>query len=299
MRFLAQLTVAAAVLMPTSNALASESDTPNSVTPRASVMTNKPVDSAKVFWVGHSLIEARVEAQLGTLSLMTLIGHFARAKKLGYDYGDHTLWGSSLSTLWNGKAHGYPRQAEEMKRKRQIFQNNTSNYNTLVMTELLPIAWSSKAEFTTLYMRKFACEVLRKNPQARIYLYQGWTDLQKDEDDKVHQDLASHSKWLDTIASDRTIWQSLATAARDPKVPAPSLLSRVGFHSKSNGGCDTKLSVSMIPVADVLVALRHELSGPRAGSYKLPERSAAEDRALLRQSTPATGHPDRQTEQWR
>ncbi|MEM6495862.1 MAG: hypothetical protein AAF709_03945, partial [Pseudomonadota bacterium] len=50
----------------------------------------------------------------------------------------------------------------------------------------------------------------------------------------------------------------------------PGPLSRVGFHSNSNGGCNTQLSINMIPVADVLVALRDELSGPNAASFKLP-----------------------------
>ncbi|MEM7747018.1 MAG: hypothetical protein AAF346_02115 [Pseudomonadota bacterium] len=233
-------------------------------------MTNEPVKSASVFWVGHSLIEAKGESKIGTLSLMTLVRRFAHAKKLSYDYGDHTLWGSSLSTLWNGKAHGYPRQSEEMKAKREKFQSEPTKYDTLVMTELLPIAWSSKSEFTTLYMRKFACEILKKSQNARIFLYQGWSDLQKGEDDKVFEDLTSHGKWLDAMANDRPIWQSLITAANEPKVRAPGLLSRVGFHSNSNGGCGTKLSIKMIPVADVLVALRDVLSGPSAGSFKLP-----------------------------
>ncbi len=270
MRTLVPLSLATAILMQTGIARGSDDDRGVSTAAKATTMKEQPIKHASVFWVGHSLIEAKGESKIGTLSLMTLLKRFADAKRLGYDFGDHTLWGSSLSTLWNGKAHGYPRQSEEMKAKREAFQNSSAKFDTLVMTELLPIAWSSKSEFTTLYMRRFACEILKKSPNARVFLYQGWADLQKGEDDKVYEDLASHRKWLDSMANDRPIWQSLITGANKPKVRAPGLLSRIGFDSHSNGGCDARLSINMIPVADVLVALREELSGPNAASYRLP-----------------------------
>ncbi len=257
---------------------------------------SKSVESAHVYWVGHSLMETKAQSKIGTIDLLTLLGQFADARQLGYDYADHTLWGSSLSTLWRGKAHRYPRTSEEMKVKRQEFQQQAERYDTLILTELLPIVWNSQAEFTAFYLRKFACTLLKQNPEARVLLYQSWTNLQPSADGNPPQHQTDHTVWLSNMAQDRAIWQSVRKLAAQPRVPAPTLLSRIGIHASSNGGCDKHLTIEMVPVGDVLVSLTQTLSKSAPDAFLLPSgrQMQIEDffsNPYLNVREPPLGHP--------
>jgi len=131
-----------------------------------------------VYWVGHSLVEAKSASEWGEQSLMSLIGRFAEARNLSYRMGDHTLWGSPISALWRGHPHGYKRDSSVMVAKRERFERSATQYDTLVVTEALPLEWSLNAEYSSFYLRKFYCTLKQEKPEARVYLYQSWLNFQ-------------------------------------------------------------------------------------------------------------------------
>jgi hypothetical protein len=72
-----------------------------------------PRDSLRVYWVGHSLMEAQVNTSEGKLRLLEIVGLMAEAQGLVYAMGDHTLWGHRYR--YNGVAGRIPRRAAYRK----------------------------------------------------------------------------------------------------------------------------------------------------------------------------------------
>ena len=226
-----------------------------------------PKDDASVYWVGHSLVEGKDQSSWGEISLMTLVGRFADARGLGYRMGDHTLWGSPMSALWRGRPHGYERDASDMVAKREDFQRNAGQYDTLVLTESLPVGWAARNEYSAYYLRRFGCTLTSANPAARLYLYQTWVNLQpNDPGSKLPP--AHRFDWRAEMLAQREVWENIADEASRPKVRAPGgWFSRLGWSATSDGGCDSALTIFIVPVGQALVALSDRLAAPQAGDH--------------------------------
>lgn len=221
------------------------------------------IGRASVYWVGHSLVEQKAETASGQIDLMTLVGKFAAAKGLGYEMGDHTLWGSSMSALWQGRPHSYDRDASEMIKKREAFVADPGRYDTLVVTEGIPLESSLKAEFSAYYLRRFACTLRRAVPQARIFLYQSWVHYQASD---VHSGYgpAHLYDWRAAMKAQRKVWEELADTAETTSVRAPGgWLSFAGLHATGDGGCADTFPVSIIPVGNAMLEVDARIAAPR------------------------------------
>jgi hypothetical protein len=216
-----------------------------------------PKASASVYWVGHSLVEGKAKSSWGEISLMTLVGRFAEQRGLAYRMADHTLWGSPMSALWRGSPHSYERDASAMVGKREDFERGADQYDTLVVTESLPVDWAVQNEYSSYYLRRFACTLIGANPAARVYLYQTWVNLQ---DSKRTRD------WRADMIAQRQVWEGLARDASRPHVAAPGgWFARLGFDAHSDGGCDKEIPVAIVPAGQALVALSDRLATPEPG----------------------------------
>ena len=218
-----------------------------------------PKASASVYWVGHSLVEHKSATTEGVLDLMSLVGSFAKAKGLGYEIGDHTLWGASLSALWRGRPHAYDRDASLMVEKRKRFQSGeAAKYDTLVLTDGVPVSKAIEYEYSPYYVRQFYCTIKTANPASRVYLYENWVNIDGPEDQ------AGQFDWRQVMRAERTSWEQLAEAARQPRVKRPSWRSHI-WPAISDGGCGVTDPIFIIPVGQALLALAERLDRPRPG----------------------------------
>lgn len=225
-----------------------------------------PKSSASVVWVGHSLIEHKVESSWGQVDLMSMVGKLAQSRDLNYAMRDHTLFGAPLSALWRGRPHGFIRDASEMVGKREALERDAARYDTIVLTEATPVSKTAEVEFSPYYLRRFYCTVLNANPNARAYLYESWISYQNnpDADAKV---LASDFDWRAEMKKERAAWDALADAARKSEVAAPHWLSRFGWTSTSDGGCASVDPIYTVPVGSAWLALDQRLSSPQPGDH--------------------------------
>lgn len=225
--------------------------------------------SAAVYWVGHSLVEGKVPTSWGEMSLMTFVGRFAEVRGLRYSMGDHTLWGSPLSALWRGQPHGYTRDASSMVEKRVVFQRTAAEYDTLVLTEAIPVQSALRIEYSPYYVRQFYCALLTANPVGRVYLYQTWVSFQGS--DPYSKFPPPHRfDWRAEMIQQRKHWDELALSAAQKSVRVPGWLERFGWTSTSNAGCDLDDPIRIIPAGDAFVALSELLaSGDQAARPKL------------------------------
>ena len=230
-----------------------------------------PADAASVVWVGHSLIQTQVETAQGPVDLMSLVGAFAAHRGVRYTHLDHTLWGSPLSALWRGAPHGYERDASDMVARREAFERDAQNYDTMVLTEVLPLtAKVMRLEASSYYLRLFYCALKKANPAARVYLYQTWAHFQGTGPNAVDPP-AHRYDWLQEMNSQRRNWHRLADTACRPGVAMPGWLSRFGLSRRSNAGCDIADPIYAVPVGDTFIAIAERLNNPHpADDFALP-----------------------------
>jgi hypothetical protein len=237
--------------------------------PTAAMQNNSSDISA--FWVGHSLVEQRTPSEWGDVDLPTLVGLFAKDRGLKYRAQLHALWGSPLSALWRGKPHSYARDASEMVAKREAFERDAGSFNTMVLTEALPVSRTRGTEYSAYYLRQFYCALKRSNPSARVYLFQTWVNLQGGDPGAGYSAMERFD-WSAEMAKEQLAWAELATAAVQPKVRQPSFLDRLGWVSITDSVCPATDAIDVIPVGDVLRTLNQRLKQPGdADAFRKPD----------------------------
>lgn len=224
--------------------------------------TTPPIDSVSVYWVGHSLMNTPAETKQGPVDLMSLVASFANARNLKHKAFDHTFTGVPLAAQWRGKPYAYDRDASSMVPKREAFERNAGEYDTLVLTELLPLQAVFKYEFSEYYLRKFYCTIKNANPAARVFLYETWTNGQGTSPHGGYPSI-EYFDWRAEMVKDRERWESLAKAALEPKVKSPGWLSRFSMHSKSDGGCEPGDPILIVPLGQAMIALFDRMKNPR------------------------------------
>jgi hypothetical protein len=234
----------------------------------AHTMSSAEMDRS-VFWVGHSLIEQKASSEWGEVDLMSMVGLFARDRGLGYRTEGHVLWGSPVSALWRGRPHGYARDASSMVPRREAFERDAKHYDTMVLTEGLPVEKALRHEYSAYYIRMFYCTLKRANPSARVYLYQTWVNLQAGDAGGGYPPIERFD-WVAEMASQRTTWERLADSASRPGVRQPTSFDRIGWVSSTDAGCSTDDPILLVPVGNVLVRIGQRIAKPEpADDFRL------------------------------
>jgi len=239
-----------------------------------------PRDSLRVYWVGHSLMEAQVDTSEGKLRLLEMVGLMAEAQGLAYAMGDHTLWGAPLSLQWRGRPHSYDRGVPEMAERRRLFETQADGYDAIVLTETLPIGAAMKYEYSAYYLQQFYCTLMEANPEARVYLYESWPHLQALS---PHGDYPPPHRydWRERTRQDRLLWERLADEASTATIPKPGWVSRLTAALSSGApACKPHTPIFMVPVGTAMVELYDRLREPRPeDDFSLPNgrRLAFED----------------------
>jgi hypothetical protein len=231
-----------------------------------------PRDALRVYWVGHSLMEAQVDTAEGKFRLLEMVGRMAQAQGLAYAMGDHTIWGASLSLQWRGRPHSHARRVPEMAERRRLFATQAAYYDAIVLTETIPISAAMQHEYSAYYLQQFYCTLMEANPEARVYLYESWPPLQA---------LAPHGEypspqrydWRERTLQDRRLWERLADAARTAPIPPPGWLSRLpGVLLSAAPACKAHAPIFLVPVGTAMVELYDRLRAPRPqDEFSLPD----------------------------
>jgi hypothetical protein len=220
-----------------------------------------PEVSRSVFWVGHSLIEQKITSEWGESDLMSMVGLLAQDRGLSYRAEGHVLWGVPISALWRGRPHSYARDASSMVQLREAFERKAQGFDTMVLTEGLPLAGAIQHEYSSYYIRLFYCTLKRANPSARVYLYQTWVNLQAG-DPAAGYPPAEHFDWSAEMARQRGTWERLADNASKPNVRKPTFFDRMGWVSSTDAGCNISDPILLVPVGNVLVQLGERIAKP-------------------------------------
>jgi hypothetical protein len=231
-----------------------------------------PRDALRVYWVGHSLMEAQVDTAEGKFRLLEMVGYMAQAQGLPYAMGDHTLWGAPLSLQWRGRPHSYARHVPERAERRQRFAAQAAQYDVIVLTESIPISDAMQYEHSAYYLQQFYCTLMEANPEGRVYLYESWPPLQALEPDGKYRSPQRYA-WRDRTLQDRRLWERLADEARSAPISPPGWLPHLPTVLWSSAPiCRSHAPIFLVPVATAMVELYDRLRAPRPeDDFSLPD----------------------------
>lgn len=218
-----------------------------------------PVASRSVYWVGHSLMNARDDHVRNSQNLLEKVGILAGARGLRYHAYDHTLWGSPLSLLWRGRPHGWERDVPEMPARLRELREHGVRYDAMVLTEVIPVRSAMVDEYSVYYASQFACTLLTRNPSARIYVYETWAHLQAGDPDRNYGSPAQYD-WARQLRQERREHELLADRVSAGQVHEPgfwgALLQKIG---RSSAPCVLREPVFIVPVGTALAHLADRL----------------------------------------
>ncbi len=220
------------------------------------VMTNPPRSSASVYWVGHSLISHRDRAlpEDQTKNLIELVGDMAQSQGYTYNSFKHTNPGAPVS--WNYQA------GDTLEQRREIL-NNGAAYDTLVVTEAVPLDPILDYHKTPFFVRRFYCTLLKQNPNATIYVYETWTNFHAQDEDPFYP--APHVfDFVKQLQIDRPKWYKIADDATNDLEPTPEVYNWTG-PGTDPGVCNDRKQVLIVPVGEAIEALINRLKNPQAG----------------------------------
>ena len=221
--------------------------------PSRQVEIAAPRDAARVYWVGHSLMNSVDQSVTGAESVMQLLGTLAGARSQSYASYDHTLWGSALFFNWQGSSHGGARDDTKPRADRAYLSEHGGEYDAFVFTEVVPIGEALGWAYSKYYLRKFYCEVLEHNPNAEVFLYQAWNNAQPEDPGAL--DFGAQ------VRSDRKYWEGLADESLSDRVANPGRLgrwlARVGIREEH---CSPSKAFRFISAGSAMLALSVELS---------------------------------------
>lgn len=126
-----------------------------------------PNNPLATFHVGHSLVGPHMPYMLQQLS------------PAGHRYHSQLGWGTALKAHWEPsvKINGL-----EQEKQQDYYRNldeaiTSQDYHAFVLTEMIEIKDAIKYFDSEKYLAKFADRINQHNPEARIYFYESWHEV--------------------------------------------------------------------------------------------------------------------------
>jgi hypothetical protein len=158
-----------------------------------------PVDSAKVFFFGHSLVDQ---------DMPMMIGSFAKARGKSWEAHGQLGWGTPLSAHynWDGKKGKSAPLGFNDENRPPFFvgegkaQLETGQYDVLVITESNGHTRTDGDE-TVDYATRLVKLARKARPDIRVFLYANWLDRKEFPDEKAWRlNAITGLKWWESVA---------------------------------------------------------------------------------------------------
>lgn len=217
-----------------------------------------PVNAAKVFWVGHSLVDGRDWSDPRSKNLLDHLEGFAAAGRKTYAYHRHTIPGAPLGWNW-GTTQSWNQVRPQIAPLTDKSNAQYGSFDAIVITEGVNIESSYDAWASGFYARKFFAAARNANPNARLFLYESWHHYNAGDFRSYYGPQATFD-WRAYMLKARKVWEKIADEAADPAVLAavPDPWNNRGNYryagtGEDPGNIDGILPVRMVPTGQALV----------------------------------------------
>lgn len=173
---------------------------PSAASVRA-LLTGKSVTAPQtpmtVFHLGHSLVNRDMPAMLAQIS------------PPGHAYDSQLGWGTTLQAHWgDAPINGFEAENAHPRFRPALEAVQSGDYQAIVLTEMVEIRASIRYYDSPVYLARWAAEAVKARPDARLYLYETWHQLDDPEG------------WLDRIDRDHErYWLSRVLGPALAKLP--------------------------------------------------------------------------------
>jgi|GEM_PF-1928403 len=232
------------------------------------VTTNPPKTSAKVYWVGHSLITGEDPHVATDEPLDQLLGTLVTGAGHSYDSYRHTTPGAPIGWNWGGVSDAWNGGSQE---KIQPLVNSADpaygTFDVIVVTEGVNIQSSYDWWYSGFYARHFYCAALAANPNAELFLYESWHHLQAtDPNFTNYYDDVDPWDFKQYQLNMRATWEAIADEAADPALTPDPGSDYTWFGGGADPGvCGGMLDVYIVPTGQALVALMDRMEAANPG----------------------------------
>lgn len=225
-------------------------------------------NQAKVYWVGHSLVDGKDWQDPNAKNLIELMGVMADKSKKSYSYHRHTIPGAPIGWNW-----GVPASWNQVAPMIQPLINPShqefGSFNVIVVTEGVNIESSYDSWASGFYARKFFAAAKAANPNTRLFLYESWHHLHAGDFKDKYGPVETFN-WRQYMLKVRPVWEKIADEAANPAVlnASPDPWNNRGNYVYQGSGADPGNSneifdVKIIPTGKVLVNVLDRLAENR------------------------------------
>jgi len=225
-------------------------------------------NQAKVYWVGHSLVDGKDWQNPNAKNLIELMEVMANASGKSYAYHRHTIPGAPIGWNW-GVPASWTQVAPMIQPLINSSHEDYGTFNVIVVTEGVNIESSYEAWASGFYARKFYAAAKAANPDTRLFLYESWHHLHAGDYQNIYGPAETYN-WREYMLNVRPVWEKIAMEAADPAVlnAAPDPWNNRGNYVYQGSGPDPGNSnevfdVKIIPTGRVLVNVLDRLAENR------------------------------------
>ncbi|MGB1040421.1 MAG: T9SS type A sorting domain-containing protein [Flavobacteriales bacterium] len=203
------------------------------------------INSAKVYWVGHSLISHTYTKNPSSVNLMSLMDTMATSQTKTYDFYDHTTPGAPIGWNWGHAASSWTSGTQSLIQP--LITTTHPDYGTfdvIVVTEGIDINNTYYYWASSFYARKFYNAAKRANPNTRLFLYESWHHYNaSDPTFRPEYGPISTFNWDTYMANARNTWDSIAIRASNP-----ALTQNDAGYSYQGTGTDPGLGSNILDI---------------------------------------------------
>jgi hypothetical protein len=214
----------------------------------------------EVYHLGHSLVGRTMPSMLQQLA------------GSGHNFRSQLGWGTSLKEHWEPKLviNGFEEENDHENYLNVFEAIRGAQFDAFVLTEMVEIKDAIKYHDSAHYLQKFVEEIVKYNPDARVYLYESWHEVTNKEGWIPRLDRDFNKYWLSKIVDRAHI--RMANNNTIYLIPVGQVMSaffkevdRLGgiegiskpediFRRNSDGGLD---AIHVNDIGNYLVALVH------------------------------------------
>lgn len=221
-------------------------------------------NSAKVFWVGHSLMDGKDWNNYNSKNLLDYMEILSSESGKQYDSKRHIIPGAPFGWNW-GVTNSWAQVAPQIAPLTDQNHSDYGSFNAIVITEGVNVNSSYDAWSSGFYARKFFAAAKNANPQTRLFLYESWHHYNAGDFRAYYGPQASFN-WKNYMLNARLTWEKIADEAADPAVLAlgnnPDNYVYVGYGTDPGISNET-FTVNIIPSGQVLVKVLDRIAENR------------------------------------
>lgn len=143
----------------------------------------------QVYHLGHSLVGRTMPSMLQQLA------------GSDHNFRSQLGWGTSLKEHWDPKLviNGFEEENDHENYQNVFEAIRGTQFDAFVLTEMVEIKDAIKYYGSAQYLQKFTQEIVKYNPDARVYLYESWHKVTDKEGwiSRLDRDFSNY--WLDKI----------------------------------------------------------------------------------------------------